>query len=301
MSLIGISGRIGSGKDTVGRIIQWLTTQGKHQFTFEQFMRPDFDAHLVAGHTWEVKKFAGKLKQIVSLLTGIPVADLEKQEVKDKELGPEWWTFWNPAKFGTSTVIPYHPEAIKAMGGSGYIQKTTVREFLQRLGTNAMRDVVHPNLHVNALFADYKPYSQEAYIPDADSRMLGYTHPSCRSCKKQFNGYKVQSRCESCIKSDGVLYPNWLITDLRFPNELQAVEERGGLTVRIKRPAKAMILSDDSTLTAFGKQAKAEFLKEPPSETALDNAQFKYTIINDGSIEHLVEQVRMILTTENII
>jgi hypothetical protein len=38
-----------------------------------------------------------------------------------------------------------------------------------------------------------------------------------------------------------------------------------------------------------------------PSETALDNAEFDYEIINDGSIEDLIEKVEMILIKENII
>lgn len=36
-------------------------------------------------------------------------------------------------------------------------------------------------------------------------------------------------------------------------------------------------------------------------ETALDNAKFDYEIINDGTIEDLIEKVRTILITEKII
>ena len=95
MAIIGISGYIGSGKDTVGTIIQLLITNHIREelghvpigfTTFTSKERPTiFD---VSG--WEIKKFAGKLKQMVSLLTGIPVEDLEKQEVKDSFLGKEW-------------------------------------------------------------------------------------------------------------------------------------------------------------------------------------------------------------------
>jgi hypothetical protein len=63
--IIGISGKIGSGKDTIGEIIQGLSiTNGEREF--------------------EVKKFAGKLKTIASLLTGFPVEDFEDQEFKEK-------------------------------------------------------------------------------------------------------------------------------------------------------------------------------------------------------------------------
>lgn len=105
--IIGISGYAGSGKDTVGQIIQKLTTPTPMQ-------RSD----------WEIKKFAGKLKQIASLMTGIPVEKFEDQEFKLSKLGPEW-------------------------------DDMVVREFLRLLGTEAVRNGVHTNAWVNALFADY--------------------------------------------------------------------------------------------------------------------------------------------------
>jgi hypothetical protein len=38
-----------------------------------------------------------------------------------------------------------------------------------------------------------------------------------------------------------------------------------------------------------------------PSETALDDAKFDYVIDNDGTLDELVEKVRVILTKEKII
>jgi hypothetical protein len=35
-------------------------------------------------------------------------------------------------------------------------ENTTIREFLQILGCECLRDNLHPNIHVLALFADYK-------------------------------------------------------------------------------------------------------------------------------------------------
>lgn len=65
MSIIGISGRMGSGKNTVGDIIKKLCLTNN-------------------GPKYEQKSFAGKLKQIASLLTGIPVEKFEDQEFKKK-------------------------------------------------------------------------------------------------------------------------------------------------------------------------------------------------------------------------
>ena len=44
-----------------------------------------------------------------------------------------------------------------------------------------------------------------------------------------------------------------------------------------------------------------QLLNLHPSETALDDAEFDYEIINDGTIEDLIEKVKEILIKENII
>ena len=81
--------------------------------------------------------------------------------------------------------------------------------------------------------------------------------------------------------------PNWVITDMRFPNELKAIEDRKGLTLRVGRPRVTLGGGDD--------------LYEHPSETALDNAEFNYHIDNDKGLVDLVQEVRKILLTEKLI
>ena len=80
-------------------------------------------------------------------------------------------------------------------------------------------------------------------------------------------------------------HPNWIITDMRFPNEMEAIVKRGGLTIKVIRPV------EKSKTTA----------RLHPSETALDKATFDYEIINDGSVDDLIAKVRQILITEKII
>ena len=212
VNLIGINGKIGSGKDTVGKIIQHLTSN----WSDEEFV----DTHMLdIRSSWEIKKFAGKLKQIASLLSGIPVKRFEDQEFKQKQMSEGWGM--------------------------------TYREFLQKLGTEAMRNGLHTNVWVNALFANYNA--------------IGYKYKDC--------DYKViQGKWE---------YPNWIITDMRFPNEMEAVVEKNGITIRVNRPGISLL--------------------DHPSETSLDNAEFDYTIVNDSTIEDLVIKVREILVKEKII
>lgn len=78
-----------------------------------------------------------------------------------------------------------------------------------------------------------------------------------------------------------VKYPNWIITDMRFPNELKAVKDKGGISIRVERPG----LLESNHL----------------SETSLDSATFDFVINNDKDIEHLINEVRKILEKENLI
>ena len=189
MSIISITGKISSGKDTIAEIIQQVTPY----------------------HDWEIKKFAGKLKVIAEILSGVPKINFEDQEFKKQDMGPEWGM--------------------------------TYRDLLQKLGTEAMRNGLHENVWVNALFADY-----------------------------HFN-----------IEEDEQM-PNWLITDCRFPNELEAVKAHKGITIKVSR---------DSSNTIGTTHA---------SETALDDYnEWDYVVDNNGSIEDLKTQVLSILEKESLL
>lgn len=75
----------------------------------------------------------------------------------------------------------------------------------------------------------------------------------------------------------------WIITDVRFPNELQAIKDRNGIVIRVNRN------------NSLFKSVIHE------SETSLDNCAFDYVIENNSDIPTLVEKVKEILIKENII
>lgn len=247
--IIGISAKIGAGKDTVGRIIQYLMlTESTTKYFGEDWLNKEH--HLLDKHSgWQIKKFAGKLKEIVALLTGCTVQDLESQEFKMKELGPEW-----------DQSTQYNGKECHECGtyGNTYVMsdKPTYRELLQVVGTDALRNVVHANVWVNALMADYHLRQKPPQITE-----------------------------KGAIFSFDSVYPNWIITDMRFPNEMEAVKERGGITIRINR--------DNGT--------RPIDLNPHASETALDYHDFDYVIDNDGSISDLIDKVREILIKEKLI
>jgi len=254
--IIGLSGRMGSGKDTVGKIIQYLLCPNVGDVSLEDVVScDDHNWWLEEQSGFDTKKFAGKLKQIGSILSGVPVEKFEDQEFKKLNMGEEWNSPYN---------IPFSgPDFVEHDGAMTY------REFLQRLGTEAMRDGLHTNVWVNALFADYKGFV------------------------KEWDEFGNDTLVE---------YPNWIITDMRFPNEMDAVVEKGGLTIRVNRKLK--IGGEDYGYTYVDvKEAVKDGIMAPehPSETSLDKAEFDYEIINDGTIKELAEKVQIILIKEGIL
>ena len=216
-NLIGISGKIGSGKDTVGNIIQMLTQGIDSNTQITEYV----NGTNITGFDYQIKKFADTIKDIACMLIGCTRAQLEDQEFKQKELGEEWW--YCVADDGS--YIPYEQNLHKNKVVN--LVKLTPRKLLQLLGTECGRQIIHPNIWVNSLFADYKKDS------------------------------------------------NWIITDVRFTNEAQAIKNKGGIIIRINRPLYRL---DD----------------QHPSETALDNYNFDYVIENEGNIDELVQKIKQL-------
>lgn len=150
--------------------------------------------------SFKIKKFSGKLKQVASILTGIDASLFESQSVKDSPLHG-----WEVTDYGVTRPM-------------------LVRDLLQRLGTEAIRNGLHNDAWVNALFCNY-------------------------------------------MQGD-----NWLITDVRFPNEYAAIKKWGGIVVRVNREG-------------------VEPINGHSSETALDNHSFDFTIDNNSSTEALSDNV----------
>jgi hypothetical protein len=199
-NLIGISGKISSGKDLAGKILNDLS-----------------------GDIFENKKFADKLKDIVCMLIGCTREQLEDREFKEKELGEEWRQYFND---------DYDLVCEKE---STFSSLLTPRKLLQLLGTEAGRQVIHNNIWVNALFADYDTSS------NYDS--------------------------------------NWIITDVRFPNECQAIKDRGGIVIKINRDS--------------------DVVDNHSSETALDNYDgFDFVVDNNGSIDDLTNNLIKIINND---
>lgn len=233
MPLIGISGKAGAGKDLVGVMIQYLVyTEGIINIEYWEKFKSNTPFNQIVFSKYVIKKFADKLKTLVCLLIGYTREQLEDRNLKEKELGEEWWYY----KGRNNSLIPYNKNSKRSTED---LIKPTPRLLLQLIGTDLFRNQLHPNTWVNASFANY-------------------------------------------------LNNAWIFTDVRFPNELEAIKKHNGITIRINR----------GLVERTGK-----LIQEPEhiSETALDNAEFDYIIENNGTIEELLEQVKKILIKEEII
>lgn len=100
---------------------------------------------------WQIKKYSGKLKQIASILTGIPEHNFEDQDFKNTRLGNEW------------------------ANRRGNHNPMNVREFLQILGTESIRLALHKDAWVNALMSDY--HSESGVDILDDGTMKGWFKP----------------------------------------------------------------------------------------------------------------------------
>ena len=255
MSIIGISGKKTVGKSTIAKIIQYLTSGGNSTYigkddneAFKKFVEYYEDAKLEDGkylYDWKIVTFVDPVKDLICNLIGCSRDNLENEEFKNKELGKEWWDYNFDYK-----LLPY--ESVNDLPD---IIKLTPRQLLQKIDTD-MGKVVHPDIWVNAVMKDYRIFiteNVEAYCED------GYYNKKIRY----------------------VDYPNWIMSDIRFPNELKAVEDRGGFVIRVNRDGI--------------------YKNEHLSETSLDNYPFKYVIVNNWTLDELIQKVKNILQIEKII
>ena len=239
---------------------------------------------------YQIKKFADKLKDIVCLLIGCTREQLEDREFKEKELGKEWWKYKITIEDHNGIQVEYKPylkhkeleseEYWINLGIKEYhveVIKLTPRKLLQLLGTECGREIIHPNIWANALFADYNP---------------------------KFKGVEYDNLKE--------YYPNWIITDCRFFNEAQVIKDKGGIVIRVNRGGFSItngkeivsniIETDDlkgydefvyqDEASNIYRTSEWKRIKEHLSETSLDNYDFDYVIDNNSDILSLIEKIK---------
>src|SRR5688572_15077192 len=102
--LIGISGYIGSGKDTFASMLNYQIYTRRYTIYQEKYnstvvVPKSYEDWLVRKNWtgWEIVKFAESLKQIVVLLTGCTREQLEDQDFKESNAPECWNRTWQDA------------------------------------------------------------------------------------------------------------------------------------------------------------------------------------------------------------
>jgi len=149
---------------------------------------------------YEIKHFASKLKRIASILTGRSYEFF--LDDSNKTLYLDDWGM-------------------------------NVREFLQKLGTDSLRDNFVSDIWIKSLFSEY------------------------------------------------IGHKNWIISDVRFKDELDVIRNRGGIIIRVDAAYEGYEIPTD----------------QHQSEIDLDDSydKFDYIINNDSDMECLINKVNLMV------
>lgn len=315
-NLIGVHGKLLCGKDLVGQIIQYLTSGAEKKYTIQEYLdRYDKMGTFGYGYLsdYEIVKYADKLKDMVCLLIGYTREQLEDRNLKERELGEEWRVYKYDGKIYTTyeqaekdlreyywydlegTII----DQLCKIYITSYV--LTPRLLTQLIGTECFRNIIHPNSWVNSTFANYKKIDNYTFVP---GEYMGV----CKECNISFVGAKRQYICEDCCEENKKYpsYSKWIITDVRYINELDAIKNRGGINIKIERDFEFRFPTvwekfkntDYDKIETYLLREDEEMHKKiyHDSEIGLDDYNdFDYVIKNNGTIEELVEQVKKII------
>jgi hypothetical protein len=197
--IIGLVGFIGSGKGTVGDILE------QKGFIKDSFAKP--------------------LKDACAVMFGWPRELLEGDTEMSRKWREEPDNYWSE-KFG---------------------RVFTPREALQKMGTEAGRDVFHKDIWVISLLNRAK-------------------------------GKDV------------------VVTDVRFKNEIQYIQDNGGIVIRVKRGVDPIWFPHLEKINLESERTKfMKFESTHKSEWDWVGCEFNYTIGNNGSIQDLGKEVERVL------
>lgn len=250
--VIALSGGIKSGKDTVTDITIELL---KDKY-------PNV----------ENRKFADKLKDMTCLMIGFTREQLEDRDLKSKPLGKEWTRYQIPTSKGYKLFDTKNKAEDYLNNNWDYkysphnrIDKVelTPRKILLWLGTEAGREIIHPNIWCNALFADYNENSNWVI---SDCRFKNEV-----DIVKKNGGYIIDIKREFCK---------------RFPRHVDLVDELD------KYGYKSELESVDSELYSTLTHS---------SETELVDVVKDSIIENNGTIDELRGKIKQILIDLSIL
>jgi hypothetical protein len=226
--LIGISGRIGFGKDTLASILQ-------------ETLHPE-------GQNYEIVPFALNVKKVVSIMTG---TTLEQ----------------NLSREGKSIAVhafPFVPDdceqVVAILTGTTPEQNSSPDEKLK----------IPPGF--SKTLGEYQAIVRTWINSLRVGKTLGEY--------QQLVGQGMRDVVQSDVWVQGALRapaPFKIIPDVRYPGEVDAIEQNGGIVIRLERPDHLITVHDARD-------------KNHSSEISLNDRKFKYVVQNDGTLQDLKER-----------
>ena len=164
--IISISAKLGGGKDLTGQIIQYLMARKLRGVKYP-ISEGDFNDYIKGNNSiyssWKIKKFANKLKDMVCMMLNCTREQLEDRVFKDTPLGEEWWYFiignnFNGDKSELYSYLDWKDLNTPSLDFRNLEPtKLTPRILMQLLGTEAGRNIIHPDLWVICTMSEYNP------------------------------------------------------------------------------------------------------------------------------------------------
>lgn len=294
--LFGVSGRIASGKDEVTRMLRFILDNPNSSYS-------DYNSSSQVEFSYEIRKFADKLKDFICLLINCTREQLEDREFKEKPIygferikvtikthcGDKILYFPSYASI-TRETLPGGKLYNVSFKASANFDNISPRKLMQIFGSEAGRDLVCSDFWAKSLFMDYTPKIKE----NGFSRVV-----------KNSEGIPIDFQYE-------VEFPKWIISDLRYPNdEGDIIKTHNGITIGVKRK---FILSHPSYSHLINEMCPYEIpnslnyedpelfetLTFESEEVMGDLSWCDFVIENNGTLEELFDKVKKIVN-ENCI
>lgn len=249
--IIGFAGKKQHGKDTAVKMWDFLDNcridAALNDFPFENIAF--FENYL----GWKVPvknnlKFADKLKDIVCMLTGCTREQLEQDDFKNSNL-PSMWDYW---VIGNPTADEHYNHIEPQEYSKHFKTEKECAEYLKE----------DSDLRTNSNFVPCKrSFTYRRLLQEIGTELFRtFVHPDT---------------WVNATMTEAVSMEYCYISDVRFPNEVKAVEDNKGIVIRVECTDKE---SQDSHA----------------SEIALDDYKFAFKIAVPLGLENLFNGVKEI-------
>lgn len=238
---------------------------------FNNFIKSGKDAKLI--------KFADPIKDFVCILTGLTREEIEDRTLKEKPLGSHWvcWSYKDELFIDKEDAINILMLDYCYVKESNINYNKTIKKLI--------------DIYIKKI--ELTPRKLLTLIGTTCGRKIIHPNIWVNATFKNYTKDQI-----------------WIVTDVRFPNEVKKIEEFGGILVNITRDESLKFpieykCFEDYNKTVSQKETFLSYIKKynsdlfyditHESETSLDNYKFKNVIENNFSLDYLEKEILKIV------